>query len=142
MAENDKIMLENHNIATVEHEMRVDGHYLAEKKQKTVIGDEKDGEDMKTIVVHLRAIDNRYYKVTEVITSGEESKLDDHYRKHTGAKPFICRICGNAFSRTIETELKDDELEIFEQDWVRMWRPKIMSDGTISHAQDSVLDAE
>ncbi len=118
MAENDKIMLENHNIATVEHEMRVDGHYLAEKKQKTVIGDEKDGEDMKTIVVHLRAIDNRYYKVTEVVTSGEEPE------------------------RTIETELKDDELEIFEQDWVRMWRPKIMSDGTISHAQDSVLDAE
>ena len=113
MAESDNIMLEKHNIATAEHEMRVDGHYLAEKKQKTVIGD-----DMKTIVVHLRAIDDRYYKVTEVVTPGEEPE------------------------RTIETELKGDELEIFEQDWVRMWRPKIMSDGTIAHAQDSVLDAE
>merc|ERR1711884_841015 len=26
-----------------------------------------------------------------------QSKLDDHYRKHTGAKPFICHICSNAF---------------------------------------------
>jgi uncharacterized Zn-finger protein len=30
-------------------------------------------------------------------TFESQSKLDDHYRKHTGAKPFSCHVCLNTF---------------------------------------------
>lgn len=95
-------MVENHKIVTMEHEIRVDGHYLSEKKQKIVI-EFLDSEDCKltTIVAHLRVIDDRCFKVTETF-KGDESPV-----------------------RTEETELTEDEIKEFEEKWLSLWNPRI-----------------
>ena len=47
-------LIENHQIVTMmEHELRVDGHHLIEKKEKTQI----DGNDKPCVLVHIRSID-------------------------------------------------------------------------------------
>ena len=93
-------ILENHKIVTTEHEMRIDGHYLSEKKQKSVIEPNDGGKTgLSTILVHVRTIDSRCYKVTVV------EKQDDQ----------------DQTEKTIDTEMTEEEIEIFEHDWTELW---------------------
>ena len=96
-------ILENHKIVTMEHEMRIDGHYLSEKKQKTHV-DPKDAgvTGATTIYVHVRTIDKRCCKVTEIEKPGQDNP-----------------------ERNIETEMSEEEMEQFEQDWNELWNPRI-----------------
>ena len=76
-------------------ELRVDRHHLIEKKQKTLM----DGNDEKMLVsVHIRSIDDKSYKVTE-INNGEE--------------------------RLVETDMTEDEVKKFEEDWTNLWNSDI-----------------
>ena len=93
-------MVENHKIVTMEHEIRVDGHYLSEKKQKTVI-ECLESEETTNIVVHLRVIDDKSFKVTET-SKGDQSPI-----------------------RTEETEMTQDEIKEFEEKWLALWNPRI-----------------
>lgn len=104
MADNqENKVVEKHNIATLEHEMRVDGHYLSEKKQKTVIAPKESESPKKTIHVHFRCIDQRFLKITKIL---DEEK----------SEPEILK----------ETEMKsDEEIQTFEADWEKYWQPKI-----------------
>ena len=87
-------LIENHHVVTMEHELRVDGHHLIEKKQKTLI----DGNDETLVLVHIRSIDEKSYKVTE-INNGEDDALD----------------------RQVESDMTEDEVKKFEEDWFNMW---------------------
>ena len=89
-------LIENHHVVTMEHELLVDGHHLIEKKQKTLI----DGND--ETLVHIRSIDEKSYKVTEV-NNGEDGALE----------------------RQVESDLTEDEVKQFEEDWTNMWNPEI-----------------
>ena len=93
---------------TTEHEMRVDGHRLIEKKQTIHFkpdDDEKDENGLTTgVFVHERIIDKRCYKVTVT----EKQGLDDA-------------------EKTIDTDMNKEETEIFEQDWKKLWIPHIES---------------
>ena len=80
-------------------ELLVDRHHLIEKKQKTLM----DGNDKKTLVlVHIRSIDEKSYKVTE-INNGEDEALE----------------------RQVESDMTEDEVKQFEEDWTNMWNPDI-----------------
>lgn len=93
---------ENHKIVTFEHELRVEGHYLCEKKQKTVIEPENKPEEKPTnILVHIRSIDVKEYKVTQISKGDEEPQ------------------------RSVDTNMTEDEVAEFEADWARLWRPKL-----------------
>ena len=88
--------IENHHVVTMTHELRVDGHHLIEKKQKTLI--HTDGIDETLVLVHLRSIDDKSYKVTE--TSGVPESQ-------------------------VETDMDEDEVKKFEEDWTNLWDPEI-----------------
>ena len=82
----------------MEHEFRVDGHHLIEKKQKTLM----DGNDETLVLVHIRSIDDKSYKVTE-INNGEDEALE----------------------RQVESDMTEDEVKKFEEDWTNLWNPDI-----------------
>ena len=89
-------LMEKQIVETTEQELRVDGHHLIEKKQKTLI----DGKD--ETLVHIRSIDEKSYKVTEV-NNGEDVALE----------------------RQVESDLTEDEVKQFEEDWTNMWNLEI-----------------
>jgi hypothetical protein len=91
-------LIENHHVVTMEHELRVDGHHLIEKKQKTLI----DGNDETLVLVHIRSIDEKSYKVTE-INNDEDDALE----------------------RQVESDMTEDEVKKFEEDWINLWNPDI-----------------
>ena len=85
-------------------ELRVDCHHLIEKKQKTLIrSDLMDGNSEKILVsVHIRSIDDKSYIVTE-INNGED----------------------DAIERQVETDMTEDEVKKFEEDWTNLWNADI-----------------
>ena len=94
--------IENHDVisddVTMKYELRVDGHHLIEKKQITWIHDKTLG------LVHIRSIDDKFYKVTSFnLYNGEE----------------------NAPEMQIETDMTEDEVNKFEEDWANLWNPDI-----------------
>ena len=82
--------IENHH-HTMTHELWIDGHHLIEKKQKNLI--HTDGNDKNLVLVHIRSINEKSYKVTEI------KKGDD-------APPEI----------QVETDMAEDEVKKFEED--------------------------
>ena len=90
--------IENHHVVTMTHELRVDGHHLIEKKQKTL--SHTDGVEKTLILLHVRTIDDKSYRVTET------------------------NYCGVPESQ-VETEMAEDEVKKFEEDWTSLWNPDI-----------------
>ena len=91
-------------VNTLENEMRVEGHHLMEKRQKTLI-DGPESADSTTIIEHLRAIDDRTYKVTEHFKNGIISD-----------------------NRSVFTNMTEEEVKQFESDWSALWDPKIIAE--------------
>ena len=113
-------ILETHAITTTVHEMRVKGFYLVEEKQETLAGldlvDPKasDSTPKMTILIHSRSIstddpsiDDRCYVVQENITEGE-----------------VIRTEGKKYLDQNETEMTQEEVKRFEEDWSKLWKPR------------------
>ena len=96
-------LIENHHVFTTTHELLVDGHHLIEKKQKTL--SHADGIEKTLVLLHVRTIDDKSYKVTEI------SKISAY-------------DCGVPESQ-VETEMAEDEVKQFEEDWASLWNPDI-----------------
>ena len=93
--------IENHH-ESITHELWIDGHHLIEKKQKHLI---HTNENDKTLVlVHIRSIDEKSYKVTVTeINNGDEAAPETQ----------------------VETDMAEDEVKKFEEDWTSLWNPEI-----------------
>lgn len=97
--------IENHHIVTMmEHELRVDGHHLIEKKEKTQI----DGNNKPCHVVHIRSIDGETLKVMEISNC--------HALKMRKDDPLLHQV---------ESDMTEDEVKKFEEDWTNLWNPDI-----------------
>ena len=94
------VALQNQVLLSFDAELWVDRHHLIEKKQKTLM----DGNDEKMLVlVHFRSIDDKSYKVTEIINDEEDT-----------------------IERQDETDMTEDEVKKFEEDWTNLWNSDII----------------
>ena len=101
-------ILETHGITTVVHEMKVNGHHLVERKQKSNVNPEaSDNTPKMTIIIHSRSIDYRYYEIQETLTEGMDEP-----------------------ARVIATEMTQEEVEKFEEDWSTLWNPQAKADSS------------
>ena len=84
------------------HELWIDGHHLIEEKQKNLI--HTDGSDKTPVLVHIRSIDEKSYKITEI------------------------NNCDNAAPETqVETDMAEDEVKKFEEACGIRISPKMIS---------------
>ena len=85
---------------STEHEQRVDGHHLKEKMEKILVrGD--------LVLVWTRSIDEKSYKVTQI---GPEEAC-------------CCSDDDDQFERRVESDMTEDEVKKFEEDWTNLWNP-------------------
>jgi len=99
-------ILETHGVTALVHEMKVDGHHLVERKQKTIVDPKaSDSIPKMTIIIHSRSIDDRCYDVQETLTEGMDEP-----------------------DRVIETQMTQEEVEKFEEDWSILWNPQAKAD--------------
>jgi hypothetical protein len=112
-------ILETHAITTTVHEMKVKGFHLVKGKQETLAGldlvDPKASDSTpKMTLIHYRSIistddpliDDRCYVVQENITEDE-----------------VIRTEGKKYLDQNETEMTQEELQKFEEDWSKLWKP-------------------
>ena len=104
---------DHHIILTVEHEMKIDGHYLTEKIKQTTLIESLNPESIgdQTIVrEQTRSIDNKFFKVTEI-----KDGINDDTTKEKRIKPI----------KNVETDMTDEEIKQFEEDWTKFWNPEV-----------------
>ena len=99
-------ILENHVITTTVHEtLKVNGYHLVDKKQQTLVDPKaSDNSPKMTIIIHSRSIDDRSYAVQWNTTEGEDE------------------------DRIVETEMTQEEVQRFEEDWCTLWNPLAKAD--------------
>ena len=102
----ETIIMENHDIKTIVHEMKVNGYHLVERKtmerkQKTVHPNASDNTPKMTIFTHSRSIDDRSYAVQE-----------------TRNWPWQASV------QVVETQMTQEQVERFEEDWSNLWKPQ------------------
>ena len=85
-------------VVDMTHELRIDGHHLIEKKQKNLI---QNGIDKTLVLVHIRSIDDKSYKVTSFAEINNDQ--DDFPEPQ------------------VETDMAEDEVKKFEEDWTSLW---------------------
>ena len=104
---------DHHIILTMEHEMKIDGHYLTEKIKQTTLIESLNPESIgdQTIVrEQTRSIDDKFYKVTK-IKDGIEYDTAKEKRFETIEK--------------VETVMTDEDIKQFEKDWTKFWNPEV-----------------
>ena len=104
---------DHHVILTMEHEMKIDGHYLTEKIKKTTLIESLNKESIcdQTIVrEQIRSIDDKFYKVTEI-----KDGIDDDTTKEKRFETI----------EKVETVMTDEEIKQFEEDWTKFWNPEV-----------------
>ena len=78
-------------VLTTIQEGFIDNHHLIDKKQETLLN--FNGIERTEVLVHVRTIDDKSYKVTEIAAAGES---------------------------LVETEMTEDEVKQFEEDWTSL----------------------
>ena len=98
-------ILENHAITTTVHEtLTVNGYHLVDKKQQTLVDPKTSNISLKmTIIIHSRSIDDRSYAVQWNTIEGKEGRI-------------------------VETEMTQEEVQRFEEDWCTLWNTLAKAD--------------
>jgi hypothetical protein len=106
MARNEKVEINMENgITTMVHEMKMNGCHMVDKKQRTSMYDVHYGHPRTkiTVLIHSRFVDDRSYTVHETLTEGNDDEPD----------------------QVVITQMTQEEVERFEEDWINLWNPKI-----------------
>ena len=109
----EKNYKDHHIILTMEHEMKIDGHYLTEKiKQTTSIEslNEESIGDQTIAREQTRSIDDKFYKVTEIKDGIDDDTTEEKWFETT---------------ETVETNMTGEEIKQFEEDWTKFWNPEV-----------------
>ena len=105
-------IIQDHSIMSDEHEMRVDGHFLKEKKVSTFIDGCKDQPEATEIAKYFRIIENgdqtRRLEITENFCEGFITDFKAVECEIENGGPRNCR------------PMTEDEIEQFVQDWDRL----------------------
>ena len=112
------IPLDNNTIEdTMTHELRIDGHHLIEKTQNPLT--HIDGIDGKTlIVVTSRSINDKSLKITLILVFSIMFSPGGPWEPQP----------------QVETDMTEDEVKKFEEDWTNLWDPRI-TQNDFWHAQ-------
>ena len=90
------------------HELQIDGHHLIEKTQYTLT--HIDGIDGKTlIVVTSRSINDKSLKITLILVFSIMFSPGGPWEPQP----------------QVETDMTEDEVKKFEEDWTNLWDPRI-----------------
>lgn len=89
-----------HRSVLLDHEMVVDGVVFRERKELNNITD-YDGNQEKSILIHTRYIGDKKYEIQQVVVEG------------------------NIVEETAETDLLDEEVGKFKDEWEEKWKPSI-----------------
>ena len=104
---------DHHIILTMEHEMKIDGHYLTEKIKQTTLIESLNPESIgdQTIVrEQTRSINDKFYKVTKI-----KDGIDDDPTKEKRFETI----------ENVETDMTDEDIKQFEDDWTKFWNPEV-----------------
>ena len=108
MARNEKVEINMENgITTMVHEMKMNGHHLMDRKQRTsmdIVGTSTGLTSKITVLIHSRFVDDRTYTVHETLTEGNDEP-----------------------DQVITTQMTQEEVERFQEDWINLWKPEIDS---------------
>ena len=91
-------------VDTMTHELRIDGYHLIKKEQKTLLIDDKT-----LILVLSHFIDDKSYQVTWIWSQAIFSSPGGPW------EPIP----------QVETDMTEDEVKKFEEDWTNLWDPEI-----------------
>ena len=98
----DDRTIKNHHVVTTTHELRIDGHHLIEKKQRTM----DQYIAITVILVVIRSIDDKSYQAT------------DTYPTYSGTGKAANRPCPlfryrqpGLIERQVETDMAEDEVK-------------------------------
>ena len=116
--QNLKLKMSITSITTSTHELLVvDGHHLIEKKQKT--WSYANGIE-KMVLVHVRTIDDKSHKVTKI-----RDELGFKEAIRVLSSPYLdCPFVTLHPEIQVETEMDEDEMRQFEEDWASLWNPE------------------
>ena len=104
---------DHHIILTMEHEMKIDGHYLTEKIKQTTLIESLNPEsigDQTIIREQTRSINDKFYKVTKI-----KDGIDDDPTKEKRFETI----------ENVETDMTDEDIKQFEDDWTKFWNPEV-----------------
>ena len=103
------IPLDNNTIEdTMTHELRIGGHHLIVKEQQILT--HIDGIDGKTlIVVTSRSINDKSLKITLILAFSIMFSPGGPWEPQP----------------QVETDMTEDEVKKFEEDWTNLWDPRI-----------------
>ena len=101
MARNEKVEINMENgITTMIHELKMDGHHWVERKRRSSM--DIVGTPKITILIQSLFIDDRSYIVSDTHTEGNVEPI-----------------------RVVTTQLTQEEVEKFKEDWINLWKPEI-----------------
>ena len=135
-------ILETHDVTSLIHEMKVNGYLLVKRKvrkQTTNVPKASDDTPKMTIIIHSRSIDDhrhdvqRWYDVQETHTEGmdEPDRVLETFNVELfyDAQESLNEVLDDP-GQLMETRMTQEEVEMFEEDWNRLWNPQVLGDST------------
>ena len=132
-------ILETHDVTFLKHEIKMNGYLLVERKVRKQTTKASDDTPKMTIIIHSRSIDDhrydvqRWVDVQETHTEGmdEPDRVLETFNVELfyDAQESLNEVMDDP-GQLIETRMTQEEVEMFEEDWNKLWNPQAQGDST------------